>query len=213
MANVTIETLRNALLVYASNNPQVKALLFDLDGTLVNTMPLHYEAYRIVFGTRGGIFEFSDFNALSGPPAHVSIPLFAKAAGITQKGFDIQKIHSEKKAAFKMLLTQTQLDLLPAGRLLDETHRKYKIAVVTSGNKKGAEEILLNLNLQTKVNIIISGDDVSTGKPDPEPYHLALKKLAIDRSEVIAFEDHDHGIASAISAGLRVVDVRNGAIL
>lgn len=198
---------------YTENNRDLSALLFDLDGTLVNTMDLHFFAYQKIFKELGGDLKINDFYALVGPPASITIPQFAKACGVHISDiFDVQLIHDKKKTALNGILQQNVITVLPAGRLLKEFSEQYEIAVVTSGNALGSREILKSSGLLPYVRTLISSDDVSLGKPDPEPYLLALSALNTPATRSIAFEDHDDGIKSAIYAGLAVIDVRTGEL-
>ena len=190
-------------------NPALAALLFDLDGTLVDTMSLHYEAYARVFSHYGGAFSRQDFDHLIGPPAGVTIPLFAKAAGVQGAQLpDVPSLHAAKKAAFEEILHATVLDLLPAARLLMHHRDDFQIAVVTSGNAAGAQAILKATGLWDHVEVVVSGDDVAQGKPHPEPYLRALDALGREAGHSLAFEDHDNGIEAATRAGMPVIDVR-----
>lgn len=194
--------------------PALAALLFDLDGTLVDTMPLHYQAYARVFSRYGGTFRREDFDRLIGPPAAITVPQFARAAGLdSNETFTVAQVHAEKKSEFEHILKSARLDLLPAASLLRANHGDFQIAVVTSGNARGARAILEASGLWTHVEVLVSGDDVLRGKPDPEPYQLALSRLGKESKHGLAFEDHDNGIQSATCAGVPVIDVRTGRLI
>jgi HAD superfamily hydrolase (TIGR01509 family) len=183
------------------------ALMFDLDGTLVDTMPLHYEAYAEVLRTRGLNLEWSDFSALVGPPAGEVIGLFVAAAGGNRNAFDAKQIHAEKKAAFERRLTRAELTLLPAANLLEAAAGKLPCALVSSGNRHGVDAIIAALGWGSRFAVTITGDDVTRGKPDPEPYRLAAKALGIAAGRCAALEDTEAGLASARAAGMIAFDV------
>lgn len=188
---------------------QVRGLLFDLDGTLADTMAVHCKAYRNVLSRRGGQLDEEDFYALVGPPAAVTIPLFIRASGLPDPDADtVKAVHAEKKAEFEFLIAHDPLEALPAARLLKTEAGLRGIAVVTSANRQGAESVLRSLGLFDLIDVIVTAEDVSRGKPDPEPYAKALDLLGLDKQQALAFEDHDMGIDSARSAGLCVIDVR-----
>lgn len=187
----------------------VRGLLFDLDGTLADTMAVHCKAYRNVLARRGGDLSEQDFYALVGPPAAVTIPQFMQAAGLPEPDpATLKAVHAEKKAEFEHLIAHDPLDALPAAHLLKQEAGDRSIAVVTSANRQGAETVLRSLGLLDLVEVVVAAEDVSRGKPDPEPYAKALDLLGLDKQQALAFEDHDMGIEAARGAGLRVIDVR-----
>ena len=97
-----------------------EALLFDLDGTLVDTMRLHYSAYADVLARRGLKLKEAAFMATIGAPAREAIPRFLEAAGAKgTTAADVAAIHVDKKAVFERLVANGDISLLPAARLLE----------------------------------------------------------------------------------------------
>ena len=190
------------------------AFLFDLDGTLTDTMPLHRRAYQAVFSAHGAALATADFDRLVGPPARVTIPRFMAAAGMAAKDEAWpMRLHAEKKQVFETMLAIEPLPELPALAVLRDAAGERPIAVVTSGNRRGAEAILGALGIASAVDVLVTSDDVAQGKPDPEPYRRGLSALGVEAEHALAFEDHDDGITSARAAGLRVIDVRRGEMV
>lgn len=210
----TEQALADALLRARHILPGIRALLFDLDGTLVDTMDLHYRAYRQIFAEAGGDFRKADFDDLVGPPAGITIPLFLRAAGLdVDRMPTVAELHARKKQAFARLVEDHPLKLLSAAELLCRVSGDVAIAVVTSGNSHGAQTILTAAGLTPMVTVLVTGDDVERGKPAPDPYALALSRLGCMPNQGLAFEDHDDGILSASRAGLMVIDVRTGEMV
>jgi HAD superfamily hydrolase (TIGR01509 family) len=184
------------------------ALLFDLDGTLIDTMPLHYRAYAEVFARRGLAFQEASFQAAIGGPAAEAIPRFLASLGVENVcSADILAIHQEKKDAFDSLLAQSSPARLPAAELLNRARGRKKIALVSSGNRRGVAAILASVGWENVFDIIVSGDDVSRGKPDPEGYRTAAAALNVRPSECLVIEDTDVGLMSGKAAGMAVLDV------
>lgn len=184
-----------------------EALIFDLDGTLVDTMPLHYKAYSDVFRSLGLYLNWTDYVSLVGPPAREAIALFIKAAGGERLAIDPMRIHVEKKAAFERQLAEADIPLLPAAHLLEVANGRVPCALVSSGNRRGVDAIIAALGWEGRFAVTVSGDDVLRGKPDPEPYLLAAEALGVAPQKCAAFEDTPAGLKSARAAGMKAFDV------
>ena len=211
---ISVDELKLSLEEKQNRNGQIQAIFFDLDGTLIDTMNLHYRAYHETFKELGGYLSREDFDFHSGPPATITIPLFANACGLKLSGNDeIKNIHAKKKEIFENFLSDSSLPLLPAVDIMIEWFGKVPVSVVTSGNARGAAAILRASGIFHYANAIITADDVKRGKPHPEPYLLALAQSNVDPRRSVAFEDHNNGIQSATLARLDVVDVRTGCLI
>ncbi len=184
-------------------------LLFDLDGTLVDTLPLHYEAYRRVFEGHGLTLSWDGFVRHAPSPAAVSIPNFVWAAGGDPGALPSTPIlHRAKKAAFAEMMLDTRPARLPASDLFEGALAAgTPVGIVTSGNRHGVTVILRQCGWFDPLEVLITGDDVERGKPHPEPYLRGAEALGIDPTACVAFEDTATGITSARDAGMLVVDV------
>lgn len=182
--------------------------LCDLDGTLAETMPIHHCAYAEVFAEFGGSLSWDDFITLSGPPARITIPLFAQAAGVAHQSLpNIPDLHARKKAVLDRLVAKGGVEALEAANLVKHAPPRVRIAVVTSGNSHGAAAIIDAIGLTDRIELVVSGDDLERGKPDPQPYLLAAKLMGVEPDQCLVLEDHPDGIASGRAAGMTVIDV------
>jgi len=190
------------------------ALLFDLDGTLVDTMPLHGLAYAAVFEGLGHSFTLDDYLANVGPPARVAIPAFALAAGMgTIDEAMIATIHGDKKLRFKEVLAREKAPALATAALLARHAGRKAMALVSSGNRDGVEAILRTMGWRDHFGAIVSGDDVTRGKPHPEPYLAAAALLGVAPERCLVFEDTEAGILSGTAAGMAVIDVTQPGVI
>lgn len=185
-----------------------EALLFDLDGTLVDTMPLHFQAYATVMAARGLVLAEAAYLDAVGAPARVAIPRFvASAGGVAVSDAEIATIHGEKKAAFAIILREEELPTLPTAEVLRKMRLTRPCGLVSSGNRDGVHAILDKLGWRDWFAAIITGDDVTLGKPNPDPFLMAARAIGVSPSNCLVFEDTVEGLESARRAGMQSIDV------
>ena len=178
------------------------ALLFDLDGTLVHTDPIHFRAWRDMLARFGvTIDEAAYARRVSGRhnPEIVADLLPALSPAARDAAID------EKEARFRELAGGVA-PLTGAAALL-EVARSAGLATagVTNAPRENARFLLRALGLEDAIDAVILGDDVASAKPDPAPYLAALVRLGRRPEAGLAFEDSPSGVRSARAAGLRVV--------
>jgi beta-phosphoglucomutase len=184
----------------------VLAAVFDFDGTLADTMPLHYEAYRRAFAEccQAELDEDLFFDTIGGTAREV-VPRLAAAVGCTA---DPGAIHRRKKELLAEVLREAGIPVLESAKLLPVLRPHLRMALATSGSRDGIETMLDRLDWRTYFDVIVTGEDVADGKPSPEPYLLAAERLGVDPARCVAFEDTDAGLRSAEAAGMATFDVR-----
>ncbi|MEM0946251.1 MAG: HAD family phosphatase [Pseudomonadota bacterium] len=177
------------------------ALLFDLDGTLIDSDPLHARVFKEMFAERG-IAVDEAFYVAEIHGRHNS-EIFAKHC----PDEDAHALHLLKEAAYRDLLPGLQIDPTPgAVELLSRAGRAgWSVAVVTNAPRMNAEASLDAIGLLGAFDTTVIGEECERGKPDPAPYLHALELLGATPENTIAFEDSASGIASAVGAGLRTI--------
>lgn len=183
----------------------IKAAIFDFDGTLVDTMPLHYEAYRRVFAELGVELSRADFFGNVGGKASETIPRFLKGR---QVSVGPGEIHRRKKNVVAELLRSEPIPVLEVARLLAVLRPHLKLAVASSGSRAGIEVVMGRLGWSALFDAVVSGEDVSSGKPAPECFLKAAALLGVEPAACMVFEDTDDGVAAARAARMQVFDVR-----
>lgn len=181
-----------------------QAIAFDFDGTLIDTLPLHFEAYRKVFESVNLELTFDDFYQNIGGKAAETIPLFLRGRHTT---LTIEEIHSRKKDEIATLFQHASLKILPTARMLPLIVGQLPLALVSAGSKPGILQLLERLNWLNFFDVIITGEDTLKSKPDPAPYLLAAKRLGIEPGSIAVFEDTSSGLQSAKAAGMSIFDV------
>jgi beta-phosphoglucomutase-like phosphatase (HAD superfamily) len=182
-----------------------EAAIFDFDGTLVDTMPLHYEAYRQVFAEVGVELTPDDFYGNVGGKASETIPRFLRGRPCA---VGVDELHARKKARFDVLLDDVEIPVLETAKLVPVFASLTKVGLASSGARPGIEKILARLGWREWFGAIVTGDDAARGKPAPDLFLLAASRLGVDPLRCVAFEDTDDGVASATAAGMTVFDVR-----
>ena len=175
-------------------------LLFDLDGTLVNTDSIYIEVWHDIL-INYNIFVNNDFfnNFIKGKSDTTFINYLLPE--LTKD--EIQKLSVEKDKKFIEKLDNCNIEILLDGVLnFFEKNKENNIAIVTNCNKSAAEFILKKTKLEKYVNLLISSEDSSKNKPDPEPYLNAIKKLNVKKEECIIFEDSYSGYCSAVNTNV-----------
>jgi HAD superfamily hydrolase (TIGR01509 family) len=180
------------------------SLLFDLDGTLLSSDPLHVSVFIKMFGELGlKIDEPYYFANMHG--RHNSA-IF----GDHFPDEDPAVLSDEKEARFREVLGTSALPMPGAIALIDKAHDQgWATAVVTNAPRINAVAMLKATGLAGRLPHLIIGDECSAGKPDPAPYQDAMAQLGSDPKRTLAFEDSPSGVASAAAAGLHVVAIRS----
>ncbi|MGA7933620.1 MAG: HAD-IA family hydrolase [Kovacikia sp.] len=180
------------------------ALLFDLDGTMANTDPVHYRAWGELLREFGlEIDEAFYKNRISGRlnPEIVRdlLPQLSEKDG--------QQFIERKEARFRQLAPQLA-PLNGLSRLIDWAElRGLKQAVVTNAPSENVYHTLKSLRLETQFDQIVIAENLGIGKPDPAPYRHALKQFGLVPAQAVAFEDSPSGVRSAVGAGIPTVGI------
>lgn len=184
----------------------IKALIFDLDGTLVNSEPLHYRAWKKTLKNNGvKEFSFENFLRFVGTSNETVAHDFIKSDNISK---NIIELVLEKQAIYLDLIAEIQL--LPSVReILTHFYGTLSLAVASSSHKREIMVILKTQKLDGYFDLVIGGDMVKRKKPDPEIYLKVQQSLGIAPHECIAFEDSEHGLNSAKNANMYGVAIPN----
>jgi HAD superfamily hydrolase (TIGR01509 family) len=183
-----------------------KALLFDIDGTLADTDALHLEAFNLVFGPRGHVFDHARFSKELQGFSNASIgERFLADEGPTRRA----TIMGEKEAAFRQLVSG-QIQPLPGLMTLLALADRADIPMVavTNAPRLNAEMLLSGLGIVHRFKALVIGDELPHGKPHPMPYLEGLRAVSALPDLSLAFEDSRSGIQSASAAGIATIGIR-----
>jgi len=181
----------------------IKAVIFDMDGVIVDSEPINYEVIRITFekaGVKISKKEFIEEWIVKGTGSREAI----KRHNIKMSSEDLQKI---KKKIYLDILKR-KVKLKPnAKRTIINLHKKYKLALASQGHRYNIDIIVKKFKLSKFFQAIIGKQDVNKGKPNPEIFLKASKELKVKPEECLVIEDTEKGIIAAKRAGMICIAV------
>ncbi len=177
----------------------LKAVIFDMDGVLVDSMPSHADAWRIVFADIGIHIRRQDIYDLEGSNHEGIVRLVFEKAGRTPKTEDFYLLPEKKKEIFAKMKKIRVFDGIY--ECLDFLKKRSLLGVVSGSDRAVVMEIIGKFFPDT-FSAVISGNDVTHGKPSPEPYQKAVEMLGPSRDECVVIENSPLGVESAKRAGL-----------
>lgn len=185
----------------------IKAIFFDLDGTLVDTHKANYVAYNKALNDFGFDISYEEFQKSIGHQARTFLPWFAP--GLREQ--DYEEMAAKKATYYKTTISESVANVRLINHLqyLKEYH---KIVLVTTAKKGNAIAVLQHHGIEEYFDHIVTAEDVSSSKPSPECYELALKICGIKPTEALAFEDSKPGLDAAEGAGIPVIIINDFTI-
>lgn len=180
------------------------ALIFDLDGTLADTMPAHYEAWRGTLRQFDLAMSEDRFYELGGWPTLRIVELLARETG---RKLDAAAIARHKEEAFLAAIDRIQ-PIEPVVRVVQEHRGRMPLAVATGAVQLVGERILRQIAMLDQFDALVYADDVAHHKPAPDIFLRAAELLGVPAAECLVYEDTDPGLEAARRAGMESRDVR-----
>ena len=181
------------------------ALIFDCDGTLADTMPLHWRAWEQTARQYELQFTEERFYALGGVPARNILAMLFVEQG--REGLDAHKIAKEKEERYLLLLPEVR-PIEPVVELARVCRGRLPMGIATGGSRPAIPRVLQALGILDWFGAVVTSQDVRNPKPAPDPFLEAARQLGVDPKLCRAYEDTDLGMASIRAAGMEAVDVR-----
>jgi HAD superfamily hydrolase (TIGR01509 family) len=182
----------------------LKAVIFDMDGVLVDSMPYHADAWVSVFKDVGINIRREDIYDIEGSNHIGIIKLVFKRAGRTPEHADFLRLAQKKQEIFSKINKAKVFDGIY--ECINSLKNKYLLAVVSGSDRAVVIELIERFFPDT-FSAIVSGNDVKEGKPSPEPYLKALEMLKVNKDECIVIENAPLGVESATRAGLYCIAI------
>lgn len=183
-----------------------KAAIFDCDGTLADTMPLHYGAWRETLTSLGlppTVFPEEQFYAWGGVTAKEIMERLNAIHGLT---LDPETVAHRKEMVYRKLIPTVR----PIEKIVAEARRFYgkcPIAVASGGMRVLVQETLETIGVSDLFEIVVGSEDVRDGKPAPEVFLTAASRLGVEAGDCVVYEDAPAGLEAARRAGMRAVNV------
>jgi beta-phosphoglucomutase family hydrolase len=182
----------------------IKGLVFDCDGTLADTMPMHWRAWQVIAKKYKLKFPIDRFYSLGGVPSRDILKMLAEEQGVTLD--HIQAAH-EKENAYLPLMAEVE-PIHAVVEIAEENFGKIPMAVASGGTLPIIEQVLTHLKIRHLFGAVVTSEMVKNQKPAPDIFVEAARRIGVDPKSCRGYEDTDLGMRAIRSAGMDAVDVR-----
>lgn len=187
-----------------------KGLIFDLDGTLINSMPYHALAWKQVAYEHGFDIDVNDIYAMGGSASR-DIAAFYKNKG--EPVGDIDEYVKRKIAIFQENIPKIEVFQKIFNELKKAKSLGIRIAIGTGTRTANATRILKEKDLFDYIDALVSADDVTRHKPNPDTFLVAAKRLELEPQDCLVFEDGQLGIKAALRGGFDCIEVKDNEMI
>ncbi len=187
---------------------KVAAVIFDLDGVLTDTAELHYRSWQWLMDEMGIPFDRQKNEALRGLSRAESLEtILGEQSGKYTEAQKSEILRRKNDNYVARVEKMSPADLLPgAGELLDEL-RDRQIPIAVASSSKNAEAVLARLDIRSRLDALVDGNDVPNSKPNPRVFLEAARSLNVPPENCVVVEDAASGVEAALAAGMRVIGV------
>ncbi|AKB24144.1 Beta-phosphoglucomutase [Methanosarcina sp. MTP4] len=182
----------------------LKALIFDMDGVLVDSMPFHAAAWKRAFLEMGMEIRDEDIYAIEGSNPNTGLPLLIRCAGEDPEAFDFEEITAIYRQEFGKIFELKAFDGMK--ECLETLKSRYLLSVV-SGSDRLIVNGILNQLFPGVFDAVVTGDDVIYAKPHPDPFLKAVELLQVRKEECLVIENAIFGVESAKRADIYCIGV------
>ena len=183
--------------------------IFDCDGTLADTMPLHYRAWQRLLKENGGDFPEALFYTLGGKTTESIVELLNERNGLK---IDVHAGSARKEEYYLELIAEVQA-IEPVLLIARQMRGRVPMAVASGGYRKYVELTLEAIGVKEWFDAIVCAEDYARGKPHPDPFLEAARRLHVPPEDCVVFEDSPAGVEAARAAGMACVFVPSAPVL
>lgn len=192
----------------------IKAIIFDLDGVIVDTAKYHYIAWKAIAEELGFEFTHEHNERLKGVSRMTSLDILLEVGGVELPTSEKLKLAERKNEHYRTFITQMTADeILPGMKnlLASVTNAGLKAAIGSAS--KNTPTILKQIGLDNFFDVVIDGNKISKAKPDPEVFLAGAKEMGVRPNECLVFEDAESGVEAALNGGMYCIGVGSEALL
>lgn len=187
-------------------NTSTYGIIFDVDGVLIDSYQAHFDAWNIIGRDRGFAIDDKTFATSFGRTSREAIVDVFGMKDLTPE--QIKELDEVKEAKYRDLLAGTFPELAGAGKFIDALHAAgFRIGVGSSGPPPNVDLAVDKLERREKFSAIITGRDVTRGKPDPQVFLMAAERMGVSPARCCVVEDAPAGIEAAHRAGMKCIAV------
>ena len=182
-----------------------EGLIFDCDGTLVDTMPIHFKAWSSTTKVHGLVFPEDRFYALGGVSPFEVLRILSSEQGVK---VDPKAVTREKESRYMELIAEAD-EIPEVMQIVRKNYGKIPMAVASGGTPETVEGILDHCGIRHYFDAIVTSEDVEKPKPAPDTFLEAAQRINVAPEKCRAYEDADMGMKAILAAGMDAVDVRD----
>ena len=182
----------------------IKGLIFDCDGTLIDTMPIHYHAWCKALEPKGILFPEEKFYSFAGVPTQRIVEILCQEQS---KTFDPAAVAHEKEEYYLQLMP-TAAPIHEVIAIARREKGRRKLAVASGGWRTLVEQAIALIDCTGLFDAIVGADEVVHGKPHPDMFLEAARRIGVPPADCLVYEDGAAGFQAAKAAGMELIDVR-----
>lgn len=186
------------------NRREPRGIIFDCDGTLADTMPLHWRAWQTIANRHRLRLSEDRFYSLGGVPSRDILRLLSSEQGVM---LDPLIVAREKETEYLPLIAQVEPINAVVG-VVRRYHGKIPMAVASGGTRHIIGQVLEHLGIRNLFDAVVTSEDIANQKPAPDIFLEAARRIGVPPQHCRAYEDTDLGMQAICAAGMEAIDVR-----
>ena len=182
-------------------------LIFDLDGTLADSTPIHDRAFREAFAPLGIV---PDYASIAGMTTDAAVEKVLVDAGVDASADSRRALIEDKRSRALKLLDTKLIEVAGSVDFVRRAQGRYRLALCSSGSRPAVERSIALLGLAGLFDPVVTADDIIRGKPDPEGFLTVLARTGVAPADALVLEDADSGLEAAAHAGIAALRIGSG---